>query len=100
MYTPTAVVGVRGTAYELGIADDGSVAVNVNDGGVAVNNGQSENWLTNHRCMAICTQEELRVKNEHLLHHGYFSRNGVAAVINTPSLDSGVDRHQLRCDFC
>lgn len=38
VFTPTAVAGVRGTDFELGVAPDGSAAVNVSDGKVAVNN--------------------------------------------------------------
>ncbi|MBU1075768.1 MAG: FecR family protein [Spirochaetes bacterium] len=42
VYTPTAVAGVRGTDYEVGIADDGSLLVNVEDGEVTVNNDKEE----------------------------------------------------------
>ena len=40
VYTPTAVAGVRGTEFELGVAGDASTAVNINEGKVSVNNGK------------------------------------------------------------
>lgn len=42
VFTPTAVVGVRGTEYEIAIADDGSLLANVDEGEIAVNNEKEE----------------------------------------------------------
>lgn len=41
LFTPTAVVGVRGTEYEVQIAPDGSTAVNTSEGIVEVKNEQN-----------------------------------------------------------
>ncbi len=49
VYTPTAVAGVRGTEYEVGIAEDGSTAINVDEGKVVVDNGKEEKTLTKNQ---------------------------------------------------
>ncbi len=51
VYTPTAVVGVRGTEYEIQLADDGSLGVNVDDGKIAVESDK-ENKVLNKNSSA------------------------------------------------
>jgi hypothetical protein len=58
VYTPTAVAGVRGTEYDIGIANDGSMAVNVSEGAVAVNNGQSEAAVGKNQNAAVSLDDK------------------------------------------
>ncbi len=67
VYTPTAVVGVRGTEYEVQIAEDGSTAVNVEEGLVDVDNkSKSTKIAANQSCESPLDSDEL-VMNEKLL---------------------------------
>ncbi|MDD5066093.1 MAG: FecR family protein [bacterium] len=63
VYTPTAVVGVRGTEYELGVAPDGSLGVNVGDGKVAVNNDSKEIGLGKNESTVASLGNDQLAKN-------------------------------------
>jgi len=64
VFTPTAVVGVRGTDYEIQIADDGSTAINVSDGIVNVKNEEKEIELNkNQSCESPVDSKDIMQEN-------------------------------------
>ena len=64
VFTPTAVVGVRGTDYEIQIADDGSTAINVSDGIVNVKNEEKEIELNkNQSCESPVDSKNIMREN-------------------------------------
>jgi len=65
IYTPTAVVGVRGTEYEIQIAPEGSLAINVEEGTVEVNNeSQTVKVQENQSCEAPIEEPTLEVEKK------------------------------------
>ena len=65
VYTPTAVVGVRGTEYEIQIAPDGSIAVNVEEGIVEVETEKETAKLSkNQSCESSIERSTILVKKE------------------------------------
>ncbi len=65
VYTPTAVVGVRGTEYEIQIADDGSLGVNVDDGKIKVDSDAGNKILNkNQNAEVDLENSNIKVNNE------------------------------------
>lgn len=65
VYTPTAVVGVRGTEYELGVAPDGSLAINMDEGEVVLKNDKDQTTLKkDESAMASLEGEPITKKEE------------------------------------
>ncbi|MBN1897207.1 MAG: FecR domain-containing protein, partial [Spirochaetes bacterium] len=65
VYTPTAVVGVRGTEYDIQLASDGSLAVNVEKGDVQVgNDAGSKNVSADQSVETSIENPDLNLKDE------------------------------------
>ena len=58
VYTPTAVAGVRGTDFDIQIADDGSLGINVEDGAVELKNNNSDKILKKNNNAEVSVDKE------------------------------------------